>query len=849
MWVRRGRGLKRDVRSADKDVMSFSALRLLVVLLLGMALGLPRTATGLSLGNGSSIRLNPRRSDQFRLVGRHGIKSLDGVESLVLELDRFAFVVPVDSFVERKRGRLVYQAGKGVVGIIRLVLDLRHRRFEAQARGLALAGLPHPLRVGLSAGAVSECTIANLAAPHARRKRSAPVVLRPHRGRATLDACPLEDPGADPQNVLVGEQTDVRVQVTAADDTSVDPDSVRLYRADASGRPSGAALCTLVDDGSPASGDTAASDRVLGCLATFKEKDEGSVPLVIGATVGGKRVTSPGFAVGVVAPLGADDARKLGQGQEDALAAWTAAAASHGDTLAARLEALTAIRGLEGVAEAMLAGDGSSIEIHYASGVVGAVLLTPRVMPEGEDAALGPGGLFVPRPRRRAVSPVTARTMSAQVGNARALVFDPGYFPNSEAQVGGGVLYTNEAPFITGILQRAACPRFTVTQILGEAANLASLSALTQYGTVAVSTHGLLLQSGDTAFLTGERVNEQFTERYSRDLQISGSVVPTGIPDAQVAAAAMVRPRFITNLGGAFDNTVVYVGACWTTANRSLANAFIAKGAAAYLGYHRQVSTRFATDVGRRFIAGFVEPQRSIVEAYDGVSPKIDPYLHARARFDLYTGTEVAYVGEIEVTPTTARLESDGRATFEVKIAGTETCDLVYAWTNTGNAGHLGGGDTQETSTPQVTYTAETDKTDTDTLTLEVFALAADSMRTSLGTATVTVTVQSTHYRISGMNGGSFVVDDGLDVRRNGTFIHSDGGSASGTRAPFTFTAHPGDTLVFTVNDTFGACSSLSPLYLTSGGRTVLADPGFSIGCPGSPPGGVTHTNSFVIPF
>ena len=109
----------------------------------------------------------------------------------------------------------------------------------------------------------------------------------------------------------------------------------------------------------------------------------------------------------------------------------------------------------------------------------------------------------------------------------------------------------------------------------------------------------------------------------------------------------------------------------------------------------------------------------------------------------------------------------------------------------------------------------------------------------------------TTPYVISGPNGTNFTVDDGLDVSLNGMQFYTDGAAQSGSRAPITFNGKTGDQLTFVVRDTYGFCSSLSPLYLScKGGNTfTLADPGFNLGC-GRPSGnqGVVHTANFTIP-
>ena len=95
-------------------------------------------------------------------------------------------------------------------------------------------------------------------------------------------------------------------------------------------------------------------------------------------------------------------------------------------------------------------------------------------------------------------------------------------------------------------------------------------------------------------------------------------------------------------------------------------------------------------------------------------------------------------------------------------------------------------------------------------------------------------------------------VDDHLDVYLNGSLIYTDGAViGAGTRPPLSIMATTGDVLRFVVRDTFGVCSSLTPVYLiNASGQGVLADPGFSTTPCTGPIGnlGVSHDFSFTIP-
>ncbi len=107
-------------------------------------------------------------------------------------------------------------------------------------------------------------------------------------------------------------------------------------------------------------------------------------------------------------------------------------------------------------------------------------------------------------------------------------------------------------------------------------------------------------------------------------------------------------------------------------------------------------------------------------------------------------------------------------------------------------------------------------------------------------------------YKLAGTpdGNGQFLVDDGLDVYRNGVRIHTDGIAGADMRGPIPFSADIGDTLRFVVNDTYGTCAYLGDLYLIDPqGRSTLASAEYQGGC-SNPPGdqGEPYEKTFVIP-
>ena len=78
---------------------------------------------------------------------------------------------------------------------------------------------------------------------------------------------------------------------------------------------------------------------------------------------------------------------------------------------------------------------------------------------------------------------------------------------------------------------------------------------------------------------------------------------------------------------GAFPNSVVFNGSCESTKLNSLSQAFLNKGAGAYLGFDGIVTTSHSKETSDQFFSQLVVPPgKTAREAYDSVDPKADPH-------------------------------------------------------------------------------------------------------------------------------------------------------------------------------------------------------------------------------
>ena len=134
-----------------------------------------------------------------------------------------------------------------------------------------------------------------------------------------------------------------------------------------------------------------------------------------------------------------------------------------------------------------------------------------------------------------------------------------------------------------------------VVSLTGQACTVHSLDNLAEYGTVIFDTHG----SAGEHLLTGEIMTAENLIEYLLliiDNKVSffenvtysntGGFVKKG-------TVYSIRSAYISSLSGSMTNGLVFNGSCESSKTLNLANAFLGKGAKAYFGFSKIVSTSF----------------------------------------------------------------------------------------------------------------------------------------------------------------------------------------------------------------------------------------------------------------
>lgn len=672
----------------------------------------------------SVVTIDRDHTDAVEIDAPVPVPAVPAGADVVVRFGTLPLRVPGDA-IKRHGEVLSFGVGKGLSGFARLRIDLRRERVALRAQGLVLPVVAGPIALRVGSDDASGCTLLR-AVPLRAQSGSSVRRFRLARGAG---ACVLADPPQpSPGKVVTGVAT--TVHFSTAVPAGVDAGSAHVRMLDATGKPTGGILCAIADGAD-------------GCDASLTEAASGRVAVVVEATAKGKPIVSPAAMLLVAPAATVADIDAMLSVQQQAQSLWTDAKGRLGDSLDARMDTLAAVRRLDGVDGAALSLDGEDLVFRYTSGLLGELVLSARF--DGVAATSGTAAPTGAAVSRRAVPAVVGATSDpcAQtrqtVGNLKALIFNPGFFASSEAPAMAAQL-------------RNSCLGFDVTELSGADASVAGFLGANGYSTLVLDTHGAVDWWGRVIFATADFVDDvkaTYLALFDTELLVAGSV---DSPDSP--ARAIITSDLVTKLQTTMPNGIVWGGFCWSLANDTLALAFKQKGALAYYGFDRRVSSEFAEQVGTALFTDLVPHFRTTGEADDAISPKVDPYRLSsggsssgvpravvRPPMPLKRGpahflrsggsagdpgaNDLAYVGVAHLTPAAGSLSAGDHEDVTVSVERADNCDLLYHWHTSATVGHLAnadGTDDFDSSQTAATYTARSDLAQggTDTLQADV---------------------------------------------------------------------------------------------------------------------------------
>jgi hypothetical protein len=446
----------------------------------------------------------------------------------------------------------------------------------------------------------------------------------------------------NPSVVKKGKAGTVSAQIAIGKAGTVVPGSIKLVKVDATGGMS--PLGAMNDDGVIAtSGDEIKSDGIYTVKVNVTTANAGSqlYRVQLQYDVGGtKNVAFSDIAnVEVVEDLTASECNGAVAALQEATDAGKAAGGGEAGQQAAldKLKANAAVDSA-GPASADVGGKGAGAWVRFKNGTLGAVDLGGNDGNRGD----GTGGAGEP-----GVSGEDLALTTVQVQSKRALLLDP--FAKT--------LGADEIATAGDQMAKLQCPAYTVDAYKDGAADLHRFRHMYEYGVVALAGHGDAYfkdlpadvkadygwqHTGSQEVLwTGHAIQCSYfgsAGAPAKTCQAGTNANPAGTPCGPESeclingvggtgicvdhlTADLRRGRVVLGSGGtygitpaffkkhadqAFPRSLVYLGACRTAWNGTLAGELFAAGAAAVLGYTGYVSNDFATKWGATFFDNLI---------------------------------------------------------------------------------------------------------------------------------------------------------------------------------------------------------------------------------------------------
>jgi hypothetical protein len=218
------------------------------------------------------------------------------------------------------------------------------------------------------------------------------------------------------------------------------------------------------------------------------------------------------------------------------------------------------------------------------------------------------------------------------------------FWPRSEPiPITGGVaivdsFYSSTPQFTDEALAFFASHDIQVTTFKDENVTVSLYEQLPEYGyrLIILRVHAGILETDPTRptfMFTNERFNniDYFTQVLAGQIQ-SGKTNPDDPTEEPVFT---VGPSFIT-ANSDFDNSIIVLSSCYGLYMNKLAEAFIQKGAEAFLSWDERVSLTHTDNACMRLLLALIDEEMTLEDAVDTVMIDVGPDLAYGSSFKYY---------------------------------------------------------------------------------------------------------------------------------------------------------------------------------------------------------------------
>ena len=371
----------------------------------------------------------------------------------------------------------------------------------------------------------------------------------------------------------------------------------------------------LFDDGDPEHGDAVIGDGVFSLQLTTTAGEVGFDRYRVQVEVDGETRSSAALGLVRLESLTVEQVEAIIESQAAAMALYDETEAAEGAE-AALTAVIASLEDNPLVASWEQAPDQPQLALIYEPGLVAILSFM------GPDLRAGSGI------GRTAAPAADGPESDHRIGTRKALFISP--------EMGGDFFGVDETFEIAHLFNDAECPPYDVTVLADSQVTLETFKALHEYGFISIVAHGEIASHWLFVDLTTRLANrlgmqpadlwdilnpllwtwlEEFDTvvmiqsgvpltlsaflAYQHDF-VSGRLV---VSNGTIA----ISPGYIATYSEDFPDSLVYVGACFSTHSQMLARAFLDKGASTFLGFDQPVASQFAEQVAPALFTRFVD--------------------------------------------------------------------------------------------------------------------------------------------------------------------------------------------------------------------------------------------------
>ncbi len=414
---------------------------------------------------------------------------------------------------------------------------------------------------------------------------------RTFAGLATLE--PISGITVSPDGFPINTPTNITMRALVPYPSGSPKPAVTVVRVDAGNNVIGT-IGTMLDNGSLANGDEIQGDGIFSMIASMSSVAEETYKLKVKSVDGAVTKLSDVFTVLAYKPISDGEFSALTALQQNALKNFNDKLGTLGKNGALQ-DTLNQILSDGTVDQAGFSGGDNGIWIVYKGGILGGLMLNPEGTLGGQ--AEGQAQLMVQSGFGMSAPQLMAKPGNIEVGNKKVLLLSP-FWASLSA-------YDANASMKT-LFEGSTCPKYDVTWIKDAAVTVDTFKLLKNYGVYIHYGHGDTYYNGilslwqdkfgwsswgaQAVILTGQTATTANKVTYQTDLKKGRIAILTG-----GSPYYAILPSFISYYNSGMPSSLVFINACRSFYNSTMANAFTGAGSKTYLAYSDYVLATFAT--------------------------------------------------------------------------------------------------------------------------------------------------------------------------------------------------------------------------------------------------------------